>query len=276
MNFFSWFANVEHAYQATVLLLSVGLLIAALEDLHTFPVFQGEGLLSWRISRLIGKSYCQGTCAKIMHFWLNDLSLKIGIWVRLFGSMALLVLSAFNLHSPLLLSLLFLGTLQMYMRSPYSLDGAHQMHLVVLLGTSLGTLFGSFPWVKELCLGFIAAQLTCSYAISGITKLCSPVWVKSSAIYAVFSTQIYGHAGVYQWLTRYPALARIACWSVMLFEALFPLAFFLPPLGGMGFLAAGLGFHLANALFMGLNDFLFAFIAAYPSLLYFLLQIGRS
>ena len=57
-------------------------------------------------------------------------------------------------------------------------------------------------------------------------------------------------------------------WAVMVFELVFPLALFSQP---ALFIALGLAmlFHLANAYFFGLNRFVFAWLAAYPSLLWF-------
>lgn len=60
-------------------------------------------------------------------------------------------------------------------------------------------------------------------------------------------------------------LALLLTWGVILLAALFPLAFFAPPMILLGALAAMLIFHVATAVFMRLNAFPWAFAAAYPA-----------
>ena len=78
------------------------------------------------------------------------------------------------------------------------------------------------------------------------------------------SSYIWGHRLPAN-LLRSNALALTLAWAVMLGEALFPLALLAPP----EVLAAALGtmflFHLATALFMGLNTYPWGFVTAYPA-----------
>jgi hypothetical protein len=67
--------------------------------------------------------------------------------------------------------------------------------------------------------------------------------------------------------------ARLGSWSVLCFECGFPVALLVPSVT-LPWLAVGLLFHVANAYIFGLNRFVFAWLAAYPSLLYFSGQLG--
>jgi hypothetical protein len=142
------------------------------------------------------------------------------------------------------------------------------MNLIVLLGLALGSLFGLHSKLAQVGLFFIGAQLVTCYLISGVSKLLSPVWRKSYAMNAVFSTKTYGHPLIYDLIRQRPWIAHCASWSVMLFESLFFVALFFDPWIGLVFLSVGFLFHLGNGLFMGLNDFLFAFLSSYPSFIY--------
>ena len=57
-------------------------------------------------------------------------------------------------------------------------------------------------------------------------------------------------------------------WAVIVFELLFPLALVAPNSLMFSLFAIGAIFHLGNALVMGLNTFLWTFLAAYPAVWY--------
>jgi hypothetical protein len=56
--------------------------------------------------------------------------------------------------------------------------------------------------------------------------------------------------------------------GVILFETVFPLAYICSPTLFLVLLTGGLIMHLLIGFIMGLNDFVWSFAAAYPSLLY--------
>ncbi len=62
-------------------------------------------------------------------------------------------------------------------------------------------------------------------------------------------------------------LSSIGSWAILVFELAFPLAF-ASPIACTVLLCMGAAFHVANAITFGLNRFLWAWIAAYPALLY--------
>jgi len=271
----NWFENIGNIYRLTSFFLSIGLLIGALEDLYTFPIFQSNGLLSWKVSRVLLRWSCKGGIAKCVHFFLNDFSFKMSIYLRIVGSTLLFVFALFNVVSPVLFIALLVLNMFVFLRTPYSLDGGYQMSIMVLLGTSLGSLWGLDSKLAQFGLFFIGAQLAACYMISGVTKLVSPIWRRSYAMNAVFATKTYGHPFIYNLISRSPWIGRFATWSVILFEILFFTVFFFNPWMSFLFLFMGFLFHLGNAIFMGLNDFLFAFLAAYPAFVY-LIMILKS
>lgn len=64
-----------------------------------------------------------------------------------------------------------------------------------------------------------------------------------------------------------PAIGRAAGHSVLIWESLFLLALTAPPAVVLAMLAAGAAFHAGCAIVMGLNRFIWAFVAGYPALL---------
>jgi len=114
---------------------------------------------------------------------------------------------------------------------------------------------------------FIAAQAALSYLTAGVAKARSAVWRSGRAIPLIVDTDTYGWPWVAGMLAGRPALARSACWTVIVFECLFAGALVAPEPVRLAALAVGLAFHLGCALVMGLNTFVWAFAATYPCVL---------
>ena len=262
------FGDIHFTYQSILYILSLGLIVTALEDLKNWSIFHSNGLLSWKVSRLLFKWQTKGHLSRIINFFLNDKAFKLNIVLRIFASILLFLLTLMNIISPTLLLTLLLLNLFIAIRSPYGLDGAYQMYLVLLFALSIGSISGIYSQISSLCLWFIAAELIGSYFIAGIAKFFSSIWRKPYALNVIFSTRTYGHQFFYQWVQKNDAIAILMSWTVFLFETLFFTVLIFPPEYSFLFLAIGASFHFFNAYFMGLNNFLFAFLATYPALLY--------
>jgi hypothetical protein len=145
-------------------------------------------------------------------------------------------------------------------------DGADQMASIVLIATVL--VAPAFPGDLRVALGvgFIAAQAILAYLTSGIAKLISPVWRNGTGLAGILSTVDHGTPALGRWLARHPAFSTLASWGTIAFECAFILVLVLPPPAAAVMLLAGVLFHAACALFMGLNSFLWAFPATYPCL----------
>lgn len=268
MNPYLAFKNIAFTYQATLCILSISLFIAALEDLKSWSIFKPEGLLSWKVSKLSFKWPEKDLRQKIFNLLLQDSAFKCSIYLRAFSCSLLFIFSLLNIISPTLICSVFFLNLLMNFRSPYGLDGSYQMTLVILFALSIGSLFGINSPISTICLLFIAGELLASYFIAGFHKLTSPMWRKSSALHGIFSTRSYGHSFFFQLINRIQLLATFLSWFVFLFEILFFTALFFHPMYTILFCTIGFLFHVFNAIFMGLNNFLFSFSAAYPALFY--------
>ncbi|MEL7091686.1 MAG: HTTM domain-containing protein [Pseudomonadota bacterium] len=146
---------------------------------------------------------------------------------------------------------------------PYN-GGSDRMGLLVLFGL---TLAAWVPAAAPFALGYVAVQLVLSYFISGKVKLQNPDWRSGTALRDVFAFSAYPVAENLRALARHPQLLRAASWAVIALEVFFPLA-----LIHQGTLFAALIvtmlFHIANACLFGLNRFVWAWAAAYPSLIW--------
>ncbi len=148
------------------------------------------------------------------------------------------------------------------MRLVFGLDGSDQMQAIIWVSLAAFAA-ASTPTQSTVAVAFIAGQLALPYVAAGVAKLLSADWRGGSAIVGILSTDTYGHRALQQVVNR-PSVARLLCWSVIGFEVGFPL---LLTLGGIGLVVsaiAAVAFHAGVAHFMGLNLFLWAFLAALP------------
>jgi hypothetical protein len=113
---------------------------------------------------------------------------------------------------------------------------------------------------------FICLQATLSYVTAGIAKAISPAWRSGKALPAVINTATYGNRGFSTLLAKRTEISGILCWAVILFECAFPIALIAPRWLLISLLIMGLGFHISNAVMMGLNVFVWSFLGTYPAI----------
>lgn len=253
------------AIRQSVLLASIGLSVSMLEKLITRRHFADDGLLSWNVSRHRQTWTMEGRTGALFGSLLSYRS-----YVALLG----LILAA-TLLMPLgitrywlfpILTLIVLGSLLLSgIRNPYGLDGSDQMNLVLFSAAFLSSFAAAESVGEKACVWFVALQSCASYVIAGVAKLVSPDWRSGKALIGILSTNGYGNQTVYEVLRRKTWLAAVLCWGVIVFECTFPVVLFAGPVTATAFLLAGVAFHGGIALIMGLNNFFWAFIAAYPA-----------
>ena len=145
--------------------------------------------------------------------------------------------------------------------------GSERMSLLVLCCLTLA-LFMPNEHGQAVAFGYLAAQLTLSYFVSGWVKIVNPDWRSGVALRDVFSFSAYPVGENLRGWANYRRLVQVMSWAVMGFELLFPLCLLTQPtlIVGLGIAAT---FHFANACLFGLNRFFWIWLAAYPSLLWF-------
>ena len=147
-------------------------------------------------------------------------------------------------------------------------DGSDKMAMVVTYGLLLQMLgaITAQPLLSLAGVLWVGGQLTLCYATSGLGKLILAGWRNGAVPRDVLSSFMYGNYLTYI-LVKHRIIALTLAWAIILLESLFPLAFFAPlpvlvaALCGMGLL------HFSIAFAMGLNTYVLAFVAAYPSVL---------
>lgn len=181
-----------------------------------------------------------------------------------------LCFTAHPLLPPLLLVACVLVSLRF--RGTYN-GGSDYMTVVVLLSLTIARL-GDGATARAIGLGYAAAQLVSSYFASGVAKLMQPAWRRGDVLVDLLRAPQYAApAWLVALLGRQPRLGHAAALGVLTLECAFPLAL----LDGRAALILGtaaLVFHVINALVLGLNRFLWAWLAAFPALLYWAGRVG--
>lgn len=150
-------------------------------------------------------------------------------------------------------------------QGPYN-GGADRMGALILICLTLARILPGDA-ARELAFAYLAGQLVLSYFISGAVKIVNPEWRSGRALRDVFAFSAYPTSESYRRLAAHPRVMFLGGWGVMAFELAFPI-FLLN--GSALLIALGVAamFHLANAVFFGLNRFFWTWIAAYPALIW--------
>ncbi len=150
-------------------------------------------------------------------------------------------------------------------QGPYN-GGSDRMSLLVLLCLTLAENLPGLQ-AKELAFGYLGFQLTLSYFISGWVKIVNPDWRSGAALRDVFLFSAYPVSENLRGLANRPNLLLAAGWAVIIFELAFPLSLISPITLAPALLIAA-SFHFSNACFFGLNRFFWAWLSAFPSLIW--------
>lgn len=183
--------------------------------------------------------------------------------IRLFLSVLLLA----GLKTEWVFLALVINTLFILNRfqGPYN-GGSDRMGHLIACCLCLVHFMPTIQW-QEYIFGYLAAQLILSYFIAGWVKIVNPEWRNGRALRDVFCFSVYPTSESLRGLAKRPKLLWMGSWSVMLFEIAFPLTLLSQPTLIAGLTIAAL-FHFANSCLFGFNRFFWAWLAAYPSILW--------
>lgn len=259
--------TIESTLQLTARLIGLAAVLQTLELLALRGALSDGGI--WRFATLSAE-------LEQLPYPLRVLSRALLPYPRVVGLLVLqLALAGFALlcGASWLVLPLTLSVLLLLVRFRGSFNGgSDSMLLIGLVCLSIATLGASHAWAARLGLGYLAAQSVMSYFVAGVIKLKEPSWRSGRALSALVGLPKYGAPARVRSLIDKRPLARAGAWLVMLFEVSSPLAL-LSTRCCLTYLGLALIFHLANAAILGLNRFVFAWAAAYPSLVY-LSQFG--
>ncbi|OZM71980.1 thioesterase [Amycolatopsis antarctica] len=241
-------------------------LVASLEYLATERDRRHGGFNNWRIAKRTFHARSP-RLAKVF-----DLAAEPGNTRRLHGARAL---AAASLQLPLPAKarlaadgVITASTLSLYPRHHYGTDGSDQVSFLCQAVVTISRAGGRNSRIVDACLWFVALQSVLSYAVSGWVKVASSTWRTGEAVTGVMRTLTYGDRTLWTLLRRYPRVAKVLGTGVLALECSFPAVFLGRGRLTPAFVASAASFHLANARFMALGRFFWAFLAMHPAVLY--------
>jgi hypothetical protein len=253
-------------FELTTFMVSAWALLSSAEWLANIRLFGTNGLLSWSV---LGLRYGARNRSRVATKLSSPEAFAAIQVLRIAGSLLAISFGATPL-GVLGLALVLVSCSYVTHRACFGGDGSDQMGAILTAGAfvmGLG-LYVQDEHIARAGAFLIAGQSVLSYFVAGAAKLASGVWRSGEALSGVMSTQTYGHVLAAKLSFTSPRFCGFFCWAVIVTEMAFPIVLVAP----MPILAAGLigfaAFHISNAVFMGLNAFVIAFVGTYPSVIY--------
>ena len=248
----------------TKILLATWSLLSAAEWLFNLHLFRADGLLSWNTLGL--RPSLIGSRTIRAHLYSGPFIMGV-LLARILASLALLLPYPGPADLPAS-AVILLSCFYISRRSRFGGDGSDQMGMVIAFGVAIMSAGFALDDMELAWCGVFAivGQARC-YFVAGAAKLASPVWREGGALLGVMQTQSYGDSFAARFARNRPRFCTFVCWTTIITEMLFPLVLVIPPSLAIASLACFAAFHFSNAWFMGLNAFVWPFLATYPSVM---------
>lgn len=253
----------SEAMSVCLLIASVGLCISSLELLFSSALSSNK-----LTTTIFHKNIIYRTVSILMIIGNNSLVLRVVVILRLLSCLLLAgsLLLNWNL-SGLFVVLIVTSNVVISTYKQVGNDGADQMNNIIFISAVFFFLFPSQA-VKISAILFIAGQSLLSYFTAGLAKLLSPIWLKTNAVGSILGSLSYGQPFLYRTLQKWQWLGRLLSIFIVAFEVLLPFCILLPTNYCIAALILAAFFHINCGIVMGLNDFIWAFVATYPTILW--------
>ncbi|MBX2988344.1 MAG: hypothetical protein KF802_10655 [Bdellovibrionaceae bacterium] len=244
--------------------VSLAALLQTLEFFFMRPAFQESGVWRWSLIRRDFISWPRWIRSPL-DLLLGDRGFDAVLGARFLAAAGLLFLPRL---SPLLLLILLFSTLLICVRwrGPFN-GGSDSMTVLLLLVLGVVSWNPGDPVWARAALWYIALQTCFSFLIAGLVKIRHASWRNGEALQGILRLPTYEIPPAARRLADFPRFCRASSWALLLFECSFPLAL-LHPLSAVFYLCAAVAFQLANFYVFGLNRFVWAWLAAYPAVLW--------
>lgn len=259
--------TIDVLLEITRYLILISVLVDSLETLAKRQLYRRGQIFSHflvlpklRVSSRLGRT----------RIYIFDRAFLPLIWVKTIAALVSMV----YISAPALILILVIQWLS-FARHKSSNSAADQIQLIVLFGYVVAQLSPDLL-LRQMAMSFIAVNLLISYITAGYFKLTSKTWQSGNAMRVVLATDTYGDSKFYFNLLNKPVMFKVMAWATICFDFFLPFVAMMHPVGSIVFIVLGVTFHAGNAYFMGLNNFLLAFAAGFPSVYYLSLLIHTT
>lgn len=245
--------------EMTVRLISIAAFLQGLEMLLAKKCWSEGGLWSWSILK---KEY-SGRLEKFLDFCLKPQGFQI--LMALQTALALInIFVGSHLINGFLFGTVFLTAVRW--RGTFN-GGSDYMTALVLAASFIAGFFAKDSLGQLACFAYIGIQSIMSYFVAGIAKIKQGSWHNGKALTQFLLHSNYLVDSTTKSLVNKPSFALMASIIILIFECTFPVVLLDLRLC-LIYLCVGFLFHLENFFVLGLNRFVFAWLASYPAIYY--------
>jgi hypothetical protein len=253
----------EICFELTRMFCCGGLALATLEYLSVGSHFASDGIFAWQVLRTRYRPI-PSVLLHIRDKLYSEAGVKTLLWTRLLLLVLALIPNRNPYYSPILFGSILIVSLVFNYRLMFGTDGSDYMLTILLVGLTICSL--PYPGWRSIGFCFIAAQSVLSYLTAGVAKARSRTWRSGEAICNILDTATYGSRIGVGLLKDSRLMQRAVCWATILFECTFPLVLLAPRRTILLFFGLGIMFHVLVSVFMGLNNFVWAYLGTYPAI----------
>lgn len=175
-------------------------------------------------------------------------------------------------HSGLLVGL-WLTHLYFCVRFRGTFNGGSDMMIFVVITGLLISLSATDLFWQKMGVVYITIHCLYSYFKAGIVKMKSMDWLSGKALpHFLKESLLKDFRSVSLWLEKHPKTSKILSLGIIFFELSALLLLFFPQLV-LPYFAIAMSFHFAIFIGFGLNRFFWAWISAWPAVIYCILRI---
>ena len=251
------------AIRGTELLFALSLIIQTLEYLRMGKYTADDAFWSWPLQRA---DIPNAPVRALLDVLFQPRGHQLHLVSRLLAVFYLAVQGA----SLPLIGFLFVSNLLILIRWRGAFNGGSDfMTLVVLTGLLISQVVGALGNTQlgwQAGFWYISIQAITSYFMSGAVKLLRREWRNGSAMTIFLNGAIYGPLSATHPL-RNTRLAMLGSWGFIMWEILFPFSLLDPRLAAV-FCAVAALFHFLVFWFFGLNRFFWAWLCAFPAIIW--------
>lgn len=266
--------SIDNLLYISRLLIGLSLVISSAEIYSISNDLKSGGLFDLEINRRFRYGRVKSALKFLVALSTNEQLFKFSNIVRGLCGILLLINWDYSILNLIILMFAISSILIFNISFVSGKDGSDQMTFCVLLGlivATIGLLTSDLKW-QVLGFGIIAFQSSLSYLTAGIAKAVGSLWKSGDAIALILGTRAYG-SEYFGEVSKSSYFLKLTTYFVIAIELLFPLSLILPLYISLTILGLCILMHLFIALTMGLNRFLWTFIATYPSIIWCNLKI---
>jgi hypothetical protein len=237
--------------------------------------FDADGLFSWYVLQTISRATLTVGTGRSSRLVSHSFFVPAVMGARALAALALIFFNKDQVLGMVCVLGVIAASLIMHFRAPLGLDGSDQMSLIIFVAVGVHQIFPEDAQIAQASLWFIAIQGCLSYCVAGTAKLTSPVRRSGEAVRRIFGTRTYGTRRSAAAVRGRDGACAALAWLVIPFDCTFPIALAFGKTGSAVYAAIGIAFHISNAVIMGHNTFIWAFVATYPAILFCAMSLSQ-